>query len=66
MAKAGGSSAKGRQHANHKGKYLRQWGRTYKNKEKAWARHMADNPKDTKAKADITVARTKIKAFKAP
>lgn len=64
MAKQGGSSAKGRQHANHKGKYLKQLGRTAKNKEKAWKLHLANHPNDKRAATSIAIAKPKLTAYK--
>ena len=62
MAKSkGGKNAKGRQHNTHQGKYLRQWARTAKNKEKAWAKHSANHPNDKVAKAAIAAAQETIK-----
>jgi len=58
MAKqSSGKSAKGRQHTRHQQKYLRQFGRTAKNKTKAWTKHLKSHPKDEKAKHDIGVAK---------
>lgn len=59
-----GSSAKGRQHANHKGKYLKQWTRSSKNKEKAWKAHLANHPNDKMAKESIAIARPKLTTYK--
>ena len=58
-----GSSKKGRQSGAHKTKYARQATRTYRNKERAWARHIAKYPGDTKAKAEIGKARESMKKF---
>ena len=59
-----GGSAKGRQHIAHKGKYLRQWGRTAKHKELAWKKHLAKHPKDEAAKKNIALARPKLTSYK--
>jgi hypothetical protein len=42
-------------------KYLRQFDRTYRNKEKAWKKHLKKYPKDERAKEQITKARDSIK-----
>ena len=39
------------------GKYLKQFDRTYKNKEKAWAKHLKKYPNDGTAKEEIKKAR---------
>ena len=56
-SKVGGSSKKGRQSVVHKGKCQRQYYKTAKNKEKAWARHLKKYPNDVKAKEQIAKAR---------
>ena len=43
-------SKKGRQSVAHKGRYLRQFDRTAKNKEKARNRHIKEHPNDLMAK----------------
>jgi hypothetical protein len=52
-SKVGGSSKKGRQHAVHIKKYLKQADRTSKNKNRAWKKHLSNHPKDLVAKKDL-------------
>jgi hypothetical protein len=52
-AKVGGSSKKGRQHAAHTRKYMRQKDRTAINKNKAWKRHLKKHPNDVVAAVNI-------------
>jgi hypothetical protein len=59
MAKSTGKGAK----RQHKERSSRQWGRTYKNKEKAWSHHLKKNPNDVWAKTSIEKARKTIKTF---
>ena len=59
-SKSGGKGAK-RQHPE---KSKRQWMRTYKNKEKAWARHIKKYPEDSRAKHQIDEARKNLKTSK--
>lgn len=60
-SKQGKSSKKDRQSVHYKSHYVKQYSRTYKNKEKAWARHIKKYPNDVKAKLDISEARKNIK-----
>jgi len=57
-------SHKGRQHIARKGKYLRQWTRTAKNKRKAWATHLKNHPKDKLAVNNIKLAGDKLTSYK--
>lgn len=62
--KQGKSSKKDRQSVHYKQFYSKQYYRTYKNKENAWARHMKKHPNDVKAKENIKEARKNIKTSK--
>jgi hypothetical protein len=48
MADGGIGKCKGRrsQHNKSVGKYIKQWVRTFANKERAWKRHLATHPHD--------------------
>lgn len=58
-----GSSKKGRQHVVHAKKCARQWGRTARNKEKAWGKHLSAYPNDNTAKENIKAARKTLRSF---
>lgn len=46
-----------------KAKYLKQFDRTYRNKEKAWKKHLKKYPNDERAKEQITEARENMRKF---
>jgi len=54
--KQGKSSKKDRQHVKHTGKYGKQYYKTYKNKTKAWKKHLATHPNDVQNNKDIPKA----------
>jgi lipase chaperone LimK len=59
MAKAGGKSKR-----KHPEKYKKQYHRTAKNKDRAWARHLEANPKDEQNKVAIPKAKDTLKRSK--
>lgn len=58
-----GSSKKGRQHAVNAKKYIRQWGRTARNKRNAWVQHLQNHPHDLNAKAAIKESEKTLRSF---